>query len=303
MVSNGQMSRRHTCDAPPRTRGDDRTYRWVIRGFRLLFRVLGLRFVVRGAENIPTSGAALLASNHLSYLDFTFVGFAASKRRRLVRFMAKKSTFDHEVGGRLMRAMWHVPVDRASGAAGYRIAARRLACGEVVGIFPEATISRSFTLKSFKLGAATLAVWEQVPLVPVVLWGAQRTFTTDRRYSLRRGKTILVYVGEPIVAAPDADPLAVDMELRRRMDLLLLQACREYPDQPRDDEDRWWVPERQGGSAPTLEQAAVAEAAYDAKRTARKAERAARDDERAAKAAQRGAHRGGRRGSDGRSAA
>lgn len=276
MVSNGRMGARHTCDSPPRTRGDDRTYRNVIRLFRLLFRLLGLRFVVRGAENIPPSGGALLASNHLSYLDFTFVGFAASKRRRLVRFMAKKSTFDHSVGGPLMRAMWHVPVDRASGAAGYRIAARRLACGELVGIFPEATISRSFTLKSFKLGAATLAVREQVPLVPVVLWGAQRTFTTDKHYSLSRGKTILVYIGEPIVAAADADPVQVDEELRRRMDLLLLQACREYPDQPRNDEDRWWLPERQGGSAPTLEQAAVAEAAYDARRAARNAARAAK---------------------------
>ena len=281
------MSGRHTCDAPARTRGQDRTYRNVIRLFRLLFRLLGLRFVVHGAENIPTSGAALLASNHLSYLDFTFVGFAASKRRRLVRFMAKKSTFEHSVGGPLMRAMWHVPVDRASGAAAYRIAARRLACGELVGIFPEATISRSFTLKSFKLGAATLAVREQVPLVPVVLWGAQRTFTTDRHYSFRRGKTILVYVGEPILASADADPLEVDAELRRCMDLLLVQACRDYPDQPRNDEDRWWVPERQGGTAPTIEQAAVAEAAHDAKRAARHADRAAREAERAARTAHR----------------
>ena len=277
MVSNGTMtSGRHGGDLPARTRHDDRTYRNVIRGFRVIFRLLGLRFVVRGIENIPTSGPALLASNHLSYLDFTFVGLAASRRRRLVRFMAKKSTFESPLSGGLMRAMWHVPVDRASGAAAYRIAARRLAAGELVGIFPEATISRSFTLKSFKLGAATLAVREQAPLIPVVLWGAQRTFTTDRHYSLRRGKTILVYIGEPIIAAAEADPIEVDAELRRRMDLLLVQACRDYPDQPRNDADRWWVPVRHGGTAPTLDEAAVAEAAHDAKRAAKRAAKIAK---------------------------
>ncbi len=132
------------------------TYRIVIRLFRLVFRVLGLRFDIRGAEHIPTRGPAVLASNHLSYLDFAFVGLAAVPRHRFVRFMAKRSTFDSRVTGRPMRAMRHIPVDRASGAAAYRKAARELVAGELVGVFPEATISRSFTLKTFKLGAATL---------------------------------------------------------------------------------------------------------------------------------------------------
>jgi len=248
----------------------------VIASFRVLFRLMGLRFVIRGAENIPSSGPALLASNHLSYLDFTFVGMAGSQCGRLVRFMAKKSTFDSSISGPLMRAMWHVPVDRASGAAAYRIAARRMAAGEIVGIFPEATISRSFTLKSFKLGAATLAVREQVPLIPVVLWGAQRTFTTDRHYSLRRGKTISIYVGAPIRPAETDDPVLVDAELRRRMDALLEQAWREYPDYPRDAADNWWVPARLGGSAPSVPEAARAEQEYEEKRTAKRAAKAAR---------------------------
>ena len=141
-----------------------------------------------------------------------------------------------------MRAMRHVPVDRDSGAAAYRRAARLLAAGELVGIFPEATISRACVLKSFKRGAATLAVWEQVPLIPVVFWGAQRTFTTDKHYSFRRGKTISIHVGEPLRPGPDEDPVAVDAELRRRMDALLEQAWTDYPDQPRDAGDTWWIP-------------------------------------------------------------
>ena len=237
----------------------DRTYRWVIRIVRLLFRALGLRFQISGTEHIPATGPALLASNHLSYLDFMFVGLAARERRRLVRFMAKQSTFTNGVTGPLMRRMRHIPVDRSNGAAAYRKAARALAAGELVGIFPEATISRAWTLKAFKLGAATLAVWEQVPLLPVVLWAPQRTFTVDRRYSLRRGKTIMVLIGEPIVAEPGADRAAVDAELRRRMRSLLEQAWRTYPDLPRGRQDQWWVPRELGGEAPTPREAAVRE--------------------------------------------
>lgn len=244
----------------------DRTYRAVIRLFRFVFRLLGLRFEVRGAQHIPADGPALLACNHLSYLDFTFVGYAAAVRPRFVRFMAKTATFDNRVSGPLMRAMGHIPVDRASGAAAYRKAVRTLGAGELVGVFPEATISRACTLKSFKLGAATLAVREQVPLVPVVLWAPQRTFTVDKNYSVRRGKTIMVLLGAPIVASPDDDPHVVDVELRRRMQVLLDEAWRDYPDQPRDDADRWWVPAIRGGAAPSLEEAAVREAAAYARR-------------------------------------
>ncbi|WP_375497847.1 lysophospholipid acyltransferase family protein [uncultured Jatrophihabitans sp.] len=244
----------------------DRFYRWVIRAFKALFRVLGLRLEVRGSSSIPSDGPAVLACNHLSYLDFTFVGLAGSRRRRLIRFMAKTSVFDHRVAGPLMRAMGHIPVDRASGAAAYRKAARALADGQLVGVFPEATISRSFTLKSFKLGAATLAVREQVPLIPVVLWAPQRTFTVDKHYSVRRGKAIVIAVGEPIIARADDDPVKIDAELRRRMDDLLVEAWRTYPDQPRDDADRWWVPAVAGGSAPTLEVAAELERAANERR-------------------------------------
>jgi 1-acyl-sn-glycerol-3-phosphate acyltransferase len=236
----------------------------VIRVFRVLFGVLGLRFDVRGAEHIPHDGPAVLASNHLSYLDFTFVGFAAAQRRRLVRFMAKQSTFDSRLSGRAMRAMRHIPVDRASGAAAYRKAARALAAGELVGVFPEATISRSFTLKRFKLGAATLAVREQVPLVPVVLWAPQRIVTVDMRTSVRRGKTIMVLVGPPIVAAADDEPAEIDARLTRCMQELLDRAWREYPDRPRGPADEWWVPRTLGGGAPTPEQAAEREAAAHA---------------------------------------
>ncbi len=229
----------------------DRTYRCVIAVFRLLFRALKLRIDVRGAELLPRTGAAIIACNHLSYLDFTFVGLAATKVDRRIRFMAKKSVFDSRISGRLMRAMGHIPVDRDSGAAAYRQATRKLGQGELVGIFPEATISRAWTLKPFKLGAATLAVKEQLPLYPVIVWGSQRILTVGGRWSLRRGKAISVLVGLPI--APAGTAAEVDAELRRRMQEMLDQAQGDYPDRPRDAADDWWLPAHLGGSAPAPE--------------------------------------------------
>ena len=64
---------------------------------------------------MPRTGGALLAFNHVSYIDFVLGGFAAHPSRRLVRFMAKREIFDHPVGGPVMRSMHHISVDRADG--------------------------------------------------------------------------------------------------------------------------------------------------------------------------------------------
>ncbi|GMA86718.1 hypothetical protein GCM10025868_19680 [Angustibacter aerolatus] len=61
--------------------------------------------------------------------------------------MAKESVFTNRVSGPLMRGMHHISVDRQAGSASFRAALTALKQGEVVGIFPEATISRSFTVK------------------------------------------------------------------------------------------------------------------------------------------------------------
>ncbi|UZJ25407.1 1-acyl-sn-glycerol-3-phosphate acyltransferase [Rhodococcus antarcticus] len=238
-------------------RAGDGFYRVVVRAFTCLFALLGLRLDVRGLEHVPRTGAAVLAINHTSYLDFAVVGYAASRRRRLVRFLAKAATFDSPVSGPFMRAMGHVPVDRARGAAAYRRAARELDRGELVGIFPEATISRSWTLKPFKLGAATLTLDRGVPLLPVVVWGAHRVLTVDRRGSPRRGRPVTVHVGAPVQLRPGAGATELDAELRRRLDELLGQVQRAYPDAPRDAADRWWLPAHLGGTAPLPAVAAV----------------------------------------------
>jgi 1-acyl-sn-glycerol-3-phosphate acyltransferase len=232
----------------------DRTYRLVVRAALVVFAVLGLRVEVRGADHLPRQGGAVLASNHVGFLDFLFVGLVGRERGRFVRFLAKHGVFTPPVVGRAMRAMGHVAVDRANGAVALRHAVARVSAGEVVGIFPEATISRSWELRPFRPGAAAVAAWCQVPLVPVAVWGSQRIHTVDGRFSLRRGTAVTIIVGEPLQPAPDADPYAVTEQLRARVDGLLAEAIDAHPDRPRDDADRWWLPASRGGTAPGREE-------------------------------------------------
>jgi 1-acyl-sn-glycerol-3-phosphate acyltransferase len=245
---------------------------------RAVFRGLGLRFDVRGEDHVPRTGGAVMAINHVGYLDFTFAGLAARKSKRLVRFMAKKEVFDHKVSGPLMRGMKHIPVDRVGAAAeSYKAAVDALSRGEIVGVFPEATISQSFELKEFKTGAARMAMEAGVPLLPTVVWGSQRVFTKNRPRDLTRGTPITIAVGPAFAPAPGSDPVEVTADLKRRMQALLDDVRSSYPGEPRTPDDTWWIPASMGGTAPTLEEAAARDAEEKAARAAR---RAARDAER-----------------------
>src|SRR3954453_24124062 len=170
----------------------DRPYRFVIRLALIVFRLFGFRFEVRGSQHLPATGGAIISSNHVSYLDFTFLGLGALPQHRLVRFMAKASVFRHGVAGPVMRAMQHIPVERSAGAAAFESAVRALKDGQVVGVFPEATISRSFTVKELKAGAARMAIDAGVPIIPAAVWGGQRIATKGRRVQLRRGVAVTV---------------------------------------------------------------------------------------------------------------
>jgi len=216
---------------------------------KVMFRVLDLKIEVHGAEHIPATGGAVLASNHVSYLDFIFCGLGAQPAKRLVRFMAKKAVFNHKVSGPLMRGMHHIPVDRDAGTAAFQEAIAALRAGEVVGVFPEATISESFTVKELKSGAARLAYSAGVPLVPMAVWGPHRLWTKGRPKELtKRHVPVIIKIGEPIATTDNAD--ATTAELRARLGALLDAAQRAYPEQPSGPEETWWLPAHLGGTAP-----------------------------------------------------
>ncbi|HEY8480387.1 MAG TPA: lysophospholipid acyltransferase family protein [Spirillospora sp.] len=244
----------------------------VIKAALGVFKALDMKIRLEGTEHIPRTGGAVLVSNHISYLDFVFAGLAAHPAGRLVRFMAKKEIFDHRIGGPLMRGMHHIPVDREAGASSYAAALKALKSGEIVGVFAEATISRSFTVKEIKSGAVRMAVSGKVPLIPVAIWGPQRLWTKGRRRRLlQRGIPVTVLVGEPMRPKRGDDYDQATRDLHARMSELLEKAQREYPDVPASDET-WWQPAYLGGTAPTPEEAAKLDLEEaEARRAARRA--------------------------------
>ena len=236
-------------------------YRLIVLIGRALMRALGMRRTLTGLEHVPASGGAVLAITHFSYLDFVLAGWVSHRRNgRLVRFLATAQAFRHPVAGPLMRAMRHVPVDRSGGGDAFRVAVERLRDGELVGVFPESRVSRTFTLLPFKTGAARMAGQAGVPLVPVVVWGSHRVLTRSHKTPLRRklGKHVTLVVGEPLHPGPDDDPAVVTEQLRARMALMLEQAQRDYP--VTAPPGAWWQPAHLGGGAPTEQQAALLDA-------------------------------------------
>jgi 1-acyl-sn-glycerol-3-phosphate acyltransferase len=233
----------------------------VIAACKTLFRVLDLKLDVRGAEHIPTTGGAVLACTHVSYLDFIFCGLAGLPAKRRTRFMAKRQIFASRIAGPLMRGMHHISVDRSAGQASYREAVTALRSGEVVGVFPEATISQSFTVKAIKSGAVRMAAEAGVPIIPMTVWGSQRLWTKGRPRNLtQRHVPILIRAGEPFLPSTQDDPDTVTADLRARMSALLDEAQRDYPDTPKPGEDPFWLPAHLGGTAPTPDQLRAAEA-------------------------------------------
>ncbi|MEV8310156.1 lysophospholipid acyltransferase family protein [Streptomyces flavidovirens] len=227
-------------------------YRPVIGAALTLFKALDLKIDTQGSENIPRTGGAVLVSNHISYLDFIFSGLGALPQKRLVRFMAKDSVFRHKISGPLMRGMKHIPVDRKRGEAAYAHALDSLRSGEIIGVFPEATISESFTLKSFKSGAARMAQEAGVPLIPMALWGTQRIWTKGRPRNFGRNHIpVTIRVGEPMEAPTGEYAGAITRRLRGHVQELLEAAQRAYPVRPKNAEDTWWIPAHLGGTAPT----------------------------------------------------
>ncbi len=232
----------------------DRTYRAVIGGLRVVFAALALRIDLSGAEHLPSRGGAVVAANHVGYLDFALVGYAGAERGRLVRFLAKSGTFESHLSGAAMRAMGHVPVDRGQGAGALRRATRLAAAGEIVGVFSEGTISRSWLVKPLAPGAAAVALAAGVPLIPVVTFGGHRLLTVDRMGGLRRRTPVTIRVGEPLLPGPGEDAHSLTERLHTRLSAMVEETIEDYPRAGHDG--AWWLPTRWGGTAPTSEVAA-----------------------------------------------
>lgn len=209
----------------------------------------GNKITYHGLENIPASGGAIIALNHTSYVDWIPASLAAKERKRRLRFMIKAEMQDVKAVNYIIKHIQLIPVDRTLGSEAYAVAVQRLREGELVGVHPEATISRSFELRAFKTGAARMAIEANVPIIPMIVWGAHRIWPKDHPKKLFRGKVpITAAIGPPLY--PSGTPEQFNDTLRQAMNAMLYWVQEQYP----HPEGEYWVPRRLGGSAPTPEQ-------------------------------------------------
>ncbi len=149
--------------------------RWIARTFFALH--------VEGLEHVPQSRAAVLAPNHVSYVDPVVVGISV---RRRVHFMAKKELFRNRLMGWLLRGLQTYPVTRERvDPSTLKRTLSLLAAGHVVVMFPEGTRGDGRTLGSAKSGVAVIAARSGVPVVPVYHWGTEQILPRGSRWPRR----------------------------------------------------------------------------------------------------------------------
>ena len=162
-----------------------------------------ITFTVTGEENLPAEGGFLLVPNHLSNVDPLCLCWYFMKRDTAVRFLAKKSMFSVPVFGWIIKGMGLIPVNRDSNPSSVLAPTREaLKAGEVVGIFPEGTLTRDPDQwpMEFKSGAARLALDTGVPVIPVSQWGPQDIMApyNAKGIDMRPGRRVSYHFGEPV---------------------------------------------------------------------------------------------------------
>jgi 1-acyl-sn-glycerol-3-phosphate acyltransferase len=163
---------------------------WV---FRILFSV-----EYYGVENVPPTGAVIIAGNHPSYLDPVLVILPVN---RTIRFMAWDALFRIPVLGWFIRALGAFPVDirKGRGESAYQEAKRILESGQALGIFPEGQRSEHGPMGELKTGTARLAIETGAPIVPVTIGGASRAWPKHKL--LPKPARIIVRYHAPLTLA------------------------------------------------------------------------------------------------------
>ncbi|MDP2106199.1 MAG: lysophospholipid acyltransferase family protein [Desulfobulbaceae bacterium] len=163
---------------------------------RLICSLAGARVSVEGRENLVQAGPYIFAANHQSQFDiFALQGYLGCD----FRWMAKKELFAVPIFGAAMRSAGYISVDRSRGRQAMQSlieAARRIADGTSVVIFPEGTRSRDDQLQDFKSGAMVLAIKAGVPIVPVAIIGTHQILPKGKL--LARSGQVLIKIGQPI---------------------------------------------------------------------------------------------------------
>lgn len=177
----------------------------------------GIRIRVVGFDRIP-QGAAIIAPNHISFLDPPLVCIAL--QHHSAHFMARKSLFDTAIGWGL-RLGHGIPVERGQAdLKALRGVMQALKAGRKVVIFPEGTRSITGELQEFKLGPMICAQRTGAPIVPVCVHGHEELWPIGKKWPRLWGRCTVAF-GEPIHPDTFEDSregaLAMSQELRERM--------------------------------------------------------------------------------------
>jgi 1-acyl-sn-glycerol-3-phosphate acyltransferase len=229
---------------------------WVVKA--VLTPILRFLFKVRveGAEHVPPDGAAILASNHVSFCDSIFLPMVL---RRRITFVAKAEYFEDPKTAWFFRAVGQIPIQRSGGSASERaLASARevLNGGNLFGIYPEGTRSPDGKLYRGKTGLARLALQTNTPILPVAMIGtreAQPIGQVKPNFFM----PITVRIGKPMDFSRFVDRLDDPLVLRQITDEVMFElrelSGQEYVDRyakrKSDVEDAPPAPARIGTAA------------------------------------------------------
>ncbi|WP_422936096.1 lysophospholipid acyltransferase family protein [Sinomonas sp. P47F7] len=246
--------------APSRSlpRGSPWLYDVGLRLFEGLSRAARIEITATGLENVPP-GQVVLAITHFGYVDFVPVAIVWWARRRdRLRFLVGPRPYRSRLLGAAITACGGMAVLGAPNHASLNASVRALDAGWSVALFPEAGVSRSFTVRRCHTGAVRMAAATGVPLVPVGVWGGHRvttrghgTFGTRGRGSFRDlwRAPIRVHFGDPVDLVDGDDPERAAAKLQHAMQKAANAAALDFPlGQPAG---AWWLPAKFGGGAPS----------------------------------------------------
>jgi 1-acyl-sn-glycerol-3-phosphate acyltransferase len=217
--------------------------------YRLVVHILNrpmrhaMRWTVEGLEHVPQTGGALIASNHISYVDPFAMAYLTNMIKRAPLFMAKSELYSNPWMDRFMRAMGHIPVNRgAADTATLDVAADVLRSGELLGVYPEGTISnQDYNPMAGKTGVARIARASAMPVIPLGLWGTHRLLTTGHRAPLTHRVAVSGVFGPPVIVAPGDNPREATDRIMAAVCQCVRRAREIYPQGPHSPKDTWWV--------------------------------------------------------------
>jgi 1-acyl-sn-glycerol-3-phosphate acyltransferase len=192
-------------------------------------------------DRIPSTGPAIIACNHISYLDPLTNGEAVVRAGRRPRFLAKEDLFRIPVIGRALRGAGQIPVSRGTrNRSSLDLAAAALDRGEVIVVYPEGTVTKrddGLPMEG-KTGLVRLALQTGVPITPMASWGSRAVWQKTGRGSLTFGRPIWTTVGEPIAlpAGPDGGQAAL-----RDLTTQVMEAITQLAVDLRDRYPRRWT--------------------------------------------------------------